>query len=102
MPRVTVKRFQPLDSLARRTRLQLAIRADAAMVPAIARELEGARGGNGVVRIQLRLATGGEANLIAGRDFILDAELTARIERVVGEGNADLRAQESPKLALVG
>ena len=102
MPRGTVKRFQPLDSLARRTRLQLAIRADAAMVPEIARELEGARGGNGVVRIQLRLATGGEANLIAGRDFILDAELTARIERVVGEGNADLRAQESPKLALVG
>ena len=102
MPRVTVKRFQPLDTLAKRTRLQLLVDvADAAHVSRIARELDGARGGNGVVRVQLRLASGGEANLIAGRDFVLDAELTARIERIVGEGKAVLSAQEPARLALV-
>ena len=41
MPRVTVKRFQPLDSLAKRTRLQLKVTIDdPALVPAVARELE--------------------------------------------------------------
>ena len=38
----------------------------------------------------------------AGRDYALDAELAARIERVAGEGSVDLSAQEPPKLALVG
>ena len=37
-----------------------------------------------------------------GRDYRLDAELAARIERVTGEGTVDLSVQEPPKLALVG
>ena len=70
--------------------------------PAIARELDGARGGGGVVRLTLPLSAGGEAIVIAGRDFALDAELQARIERITGEGSVDLSVQEPPKLALVG
>ena len=48
------------------------------------------------------LSTGGEANVVAGRDFALDAELAARIERIAGEGSVDLSVQEPPRLALVG
>jgi hypothetical protein len=40
--------------------------------------------------------------MLAGRDFQLDGELVARIERVTGEGSVDLSVQEPPKLALVG
>jgi DNA polymerase-3 subunit alpha len=50
----------------------------------------------------LPLTTVGEAVIVVGRDFALDAELAARIERIAGEGNVELSAQEPPKLALVG
>ena len=103
LPRVTVKRFQPLASLAKRSRLQMIIRvADESVVARIADELEAARGGNGLVRLVVRLAKGGEASLVAGRDFTLDAELSARIERIAGEDSVELTAQEPAKLALVG
>ena len=102
-PRVTVKRFQPLESLARSTRLQMTISlSDASVVPALARELEGARGRNGTVRLLLPLDCGGQAVVLAGRDFALCAELADRIERLVGEGKVELSTQEPPKLALVG
>jgi len=103
LPRVAVKRFQPLDSLAKRSRLQMVVGVDdAAAVVRIGQELAGSRGGNGLVRLQLALAGGGEATLLAGRDFALDAELAARIERIAGEGRVELSLQEPPKLALVG
>jgi DNA polymerase-3 subunit alpha len=102
-PRVTIKRVQPLTDLAKRTRLQLTVRAaDGAQVSAIVRELADARGANGLVRFILPLANGGEAVVVAGRDYALDAELAARIERIAGEGAVDLSAQEPPRLALVG
>jgi DNA polymerase-3 subunit alpha len=102
-PRVTIKRFQPLSDLAKRTRLQMTVRiGDAAMVDRVARELSDARGSNGVVRFLVPIASGGEAVVIAGRDFALDGELAARIEHVSGEGSVDLSAQEPPRLALVG
>jgi DNA polymerase-3 subunit alpha len=102
-PRVTVKRFQPLSELAKRTRLQMTIRvSDAAAAQLIARELADARGSNGLVRVIVLMGSGGEAVVIAGRDFSLDAELAARIERISGEGSVDLSVQEPPKLALVG
>jgi DNA polymerase-3 subunit alpha len=103
LPRVAIKRFQPLDTLAKRTRLQMEIRLPSAeLIAAVARELQQARGGGGMVRFLLPLATGGEAVVVAGRDFALDAELEARIERITGEGSVDLSVQEPPKLALVG
>jgi DNA polymerase-3 subunit alpha len=102
-PRVTVKRFQHLAELAKRTRLQMTVRvADAAGAQLIAREMADARGSNGLVRFIIPIRSGGEAIVVAGRDFPLDAELAARLERISGEGSVDLSVQEPPKLALVG
>ena len=101
-PRVTVKRFQPLTDLAKRTRLHMMVRVDdAAIVARLALELSASRNGNGQVRVSVPLAQGGEAELLIGRDFALDEELLARIERITGEGSVDLSVQEPPKLALV-
>ncbi|MDQ3245422.1 MAG: DNA polymerase III subunit alpha [Pseudomonadota bacterium] len=103
LPRVAVRRFQALDQLAKRTRLQMTVQlAIPQLASSIADALSTVRGGNGVVRLLVPLAEGGEALVVAGRDFALDAELAARIERVTGEGSVDLSALEPPKLALVG
>jgi DNA polymerase-3 subunit alpha len=102
-PRVAVKRFQPLESLAGRTRLQMLIRlSNPAQISQVATEIATSRGGNGIVRLILPLTEGGEASILAGRDFVLDAEIAARVERIAGEGSVDLSVQEPPKLALVG
>ena len=102
-PRVTIKRFQPLAALARRTRLQMAVRLSSGLAAAeLAPLLAGARGDNGTLRLRVPLASGGEAEILAGRDYALDAELAARIERITGEGSVELSVQEPPKLALVG
>jgi DNA polymerase-3 subunit alpha len=102
-PRVAIKRFQPLERLAKASRLQMELRlADAALLPAITRELEGARTGNGAVRCLVPISGGREATLVIGRDFQLDAELAARLERIAGEGSVSLSVQEPPRLALVG
>ena len=101
-PRVAVKRFQPLDRLAQATRLQMEVKVpSAAAIARISAELAEAQGGNGVVRFRVPLQQGGEAVIVAGRDFRLDAELAARIERISGDGSVDLSAQEPPRLALV-
>jgi len=101
-PRVTIKRFQPLDALAKKTRLQMIVRiTDQSAIALVVRELTQARGSNGKVELIVPIARGGEATVVAGRDFALDGELAARIERITGEGSVDLSTQE-PKLALVG
>jgi DNA polymerase-3 subunit alpha len=64
--------------------------------------MAGLRGSNGLLRFILPLKSGGEAVIVAGRDFTLDGEVAARIERISGEGSVDLSVQEQPKLALVG
>jgi len=103
IPRVTVKRFQPLDSMASKTRLRLLLTiADAAVIPQVAQELSAARGGNGSVRIVLPISNGRDATLVLGRDFALDADLAARLARMLGEGAVELSAVEPPRLALVG
>jgi DNA polymerase-3 subunit alpha len=103
VPRVTIKRFQPLADLAKRTRLQMTVRVpDGAMAERLVRELVDARGGNGLLRFVVPLSSGGEAAIVAGRDYALDGELALRVERIAGEGSVDLSAQEPPKLALVG
>ncbi|HEX6217644.1 MAG TPA: DNA polymerase III subunit alpha, partial [Sphingomicrobium sp.] len=102
-PRVAVRRFQPLDRLAQVTRLRMEIRLRTpAQAGELARLLADSRGGNGSIRFRVPLSGGGEAIVLAGRDFTLDAELGARIERLTGEGSVDLSAQEPPRLALVG
>jgi DNA polymerase-3 subunit alpha len=102
-PRVTVKRVQSLTDVARRTRLQMTVRVpDGGTATRIAQRLAGARGSNGLLRFIVPTGAGGEASVIAGRDFALDAELAAQVERISGEGSVDLSIQEPPKLALVG
>ncbi|MEA3058735.1 MAG: polymerase subunit alpha, partial [Sphingomonadales bacterium] len=87
-PRVTIKRIQPLTDLAKRTRLQMTVRVpDAATAERTARELANARGSNGVLRFIVPVVSGGQAVIVAGRDYALDAELAARIERISGEGS---------------
>jgi DNA polymerase-3 subunit alpha len=73
-----------------------------AMAGQLARELSAAHGGTGTIRLMVPIASGGEAVILLGRDYLLDAELAARIERITGEGTVDLSVQEPPKLALVG
>src|SRR5690349_2406445 len=102
-PRVTIKRVQPLSDLAKRTRLQMTVRVpDGRTAERLVRELAEARGGNGVLRFVVPMMAGGEATVVAGRDYALDGELAARVERITGEGSVDLSVQEPPKLALVG
>ena len=102
-PRVTVKRVQPLSDVAKRTRLQMTVRVqDGPTAARIARDLATARESNGTLRFIVPLASGGEAVVVAGRDYALDAEIAARVERLSGEGSVDLSVQEPPKLALVG
>ena len=75
--------------------------SDSSLAARIAREIADARGSNGLVRFIVPIGSGGEATIIAGRDYVLDAELAARLERISGEGSVDLSVQEPPKLALV-
>jgi DNA polymerase III subunit alpha len=104
LPRVTVKRFQPLGDLAKKSRLQLTLRiADPSLVDRIAAALNQRRGGNGLVRLIVdRRDGGGEVRLIAGRDFVLDEDLGQTLGRLVGEENIELAVQAPPRLALVG
>ena len=103
VPRVTVKHFQPIDSLAKKTRLQLDLAIkDAAALAALVPQLAAARGGNGLIRATLPVSGGREATLVLGRDFVLDADLAARLERLLGDDAVILSAQEGPRLALVG
>jgi DNA polymerase-3 subunit alpha len=100
VPRVTIKRFQPLDGLAKKTRLELSVAIpDAGLVAAVARDLH--HGGTGTIRATVPIE-GGEATLLLGRDFILDADLAARLTRLLGEGAVELSALAPPRLALVG
>ena len=62
---MTIKRFQPLSDLAKRTRLQMTIQvADMALIDWIIRELAEARGSSGLVRFVVPIASGGEAAIL--------------------------------------
>jgi DNA polymerase-3 subunit alpha len=100
-PRVTIRSLQNFESLSKRTRLQLEVEvADEAAVRRLAAALAGERGGSGELRLRIRLDRG-EAELLLGRDFLLDAELAARIERIEGMLSVRLSVAPAPRLALV-
>jgi DNA polymerase-3 subunit alpha len=102
-PRVTVRSLQLFEALSKRTRLQLEVEVeDAGALAALAALVGGDRGGNGELRLRTRLDGSGEAEVVLGRDFALDAELAARIERVPGVTAVRLSAAAPPRLALVG
>jgi DNA polymerase-3 subunit alpha len=101
-PRVTVRSVTGFDTLSRRTRLQLEISAnDPAALPALAELLAKQRGGSS--RVKLKVDHGcGEAELILGTDYLVDAEIVAQIERLAGITAVRLGTEPKPALALVG
>jgi DNA polymerase-3 subunit alpha len=100
-PRVTVKRFQPLDELARRSRVELTVRCpDQAALIGVLGELKSLPTGSGIVRLVVPVSDGREAVLLLPGRFAVDAELGARLERFAGEGAISLAAAE--QLRLVG
>ncbi|MGZ8347863.1 MAG: helix-hairpin-helix domain-containing protein, partial [Allosphingosinicella sp.] len=100
-PRVTIRSIQSFDSLSRRTRLQIEVEvADAETVRRLAAAVAGDRGGNGQLRLRAAHDRG-EAELVLGRDFTIDAELAARLERIDGVSAVRLAVVEAPRLALV-
>ena len=101
-PRVTVKRIQPFEMLANTARMVIEVGVgDPAAVASIARLFGGARGGRGELRLRAALPDGGEARLLLGRDFLLDAELAAQLETIDGVLDVAFRTSET-RLALVG
>jgi len=101
MPRVTVRSLQSFETLSRRTRLQLEIETeDPDAVRRLAAAVAGHRGGHGQLRLRTRFA-GGEAEIVLGRDFAVDAELAACLERLDGIAAVRLSVVEPPRLALV-
>ena len=100
-PRVTIKRIQPFESLAQASRLKLELRiGDAAPLAPLAALLARVRGGRGEVFAHVA-AGEHEAIVCLGRDFLLDAELKARIEALPGVADVALRGADPPRLALV-
>jgi len=100
-PRVTIRSLQLFESLSRRARLQLEVEVDD--VDAIRRLHEATadeRGGHGELHLRVKLDPG-EALLVLGRDFRLDAELAARLERIDGVVAVRLSVAPQPRLALV-
>jgi len=101
-PRVTIKRIQPFESLATSARVAIELNVtDAAAVTAVAQLVAGARGGRGELRVRAALPGGGEAVVLLGRDFLLDAELAASLEAVHGVTDVAFKTSEA-RLALVG
>jgi DNA polymerase-3 subunit alpha len=100
-PRVTIKQLQLFESLSKRARLQIEVEVeDCATLRRLAEALAAERGGIGDLRLRARF-DGGEAEVLLGRDFKLDADLAARIERIPGILSVNLSAAPAPRLALV-
>ncbi|MBX9814098.1 MAG: DNA polymerase III subunit alpha, partial [Sphingomonas sp.] len=101
-PRVTVKKLVPFESLAVGMPMLLdLVVEDAGGIAALAGLLSDARGGRGQVRARIAIE-GGAATLVLGRDFLLDAELAARIETLQGVRDVALGPAETGRLALAG
>jgi DNA polymerase-3 subunit alpha len=102
-PRVTVKALQPFEGLSKRTRLQLEIEVEGAdVLRRLSALLASERGGSGELRLRAPWL-GGQADVVLGRDFRLDADLAARLERMEGVSAVRLSVATSaaPRLALV-
>ncbi|HLZ78475.1 MAG TPA: DNA polymerase III subunit alpha [Sphingomonas sp.] len=102
-PRVTIRNIRPFEGMTTATRLRLDVTLDAPEgAAALAALLADARGGRGELHIFARLPEGGHAHLLAGRDFLVDAEMVAQMEKLPGVAAARLGSIEAPRLALVG
>jgi DNA polymerase-3 subunit alpha len=100
-PRVTIRSLQLFENLSKRTRLRLEVEVDEpGAIARLAAATASERGGHGELRLRLRLDRG-EAELVLGRDFQLDSELAARLERIDGVVAVRLSVAPQPRLALV-
>ena len=100
-PRVTIRSLQSFEGLARRSRLQIEVEvADGTALRLIAALVAGERGGTGQLKLRADLGFGA-AELILGRDLLVDAELAARIGRLDGVTEVRLAVADPPRLALV-
>src|SRR4051794_2843050 len=103
-PRVTVRGLQMFEQISTRARLQLEVEVEEpAAIARLAAAIAADRGGHGELRLKARF-DGGEADIVLGRDFVLDAEFAARIQRVEGVTAVRLsvvQAAGQPRLALV-
>ena len=100
---MTIKRFQPLEGLAKTTRLQLTLRvADASAVEPVARELSASRGGTGIVRFIVPIAGGGEADRLPAATIRSTPNSRRGSSGSPAKAASSSARQEPPKLALVG
>ena len=74
---------------------------DAAAFAPLARLLDDHRGARGEVRASVAVPPKGEAGVLLGRDYRLDAELAGHIEMIPGVRAVNLRMSET-KLRAVG
>jgi len=99
--RVTVRKVQPFEGMAKDVRLTLRLAvAEPPALAMIATQLVDARGGRCEVILDAPLPGGGEAELMLGRNFRIDGELAARIEGLPGVVACELKPTEQPRLAL--
>ena len=99
-PRVTVRGLQSFESM-QSIRLRVDVEtADPAAIPALAALVADERGGRGEMYLHAILPDRTCAELLLGRDFRLDAELVARIERLPGM-TARIGTVGRPQLAVV-
>jgi DNA polymerase-3 subunit alpha len=100
-PRVTIRSLQLFESLSKRARLQLEVEVEeASAIARLADAVAEERGSHGELRLRVKI-DGGDAELVLGRDFRLDAELAARLERLDGVVAVRLSVAPQPRLALV-
>ena len=100
-PRVTVRGLQSYDTM-QQIRLRVDVEtSDPAAIPALAALMADERGGRGEMYLKALLPDGSQAELLLGRDFELDAELVARIERLPGVA-ARIGTLGRPQLSVVG
>ena len=101
-PRVTVRRLQPLESLAGSARLKAEIVVnDPLALARLAEALAGARGGRSDIIVRTMLGDGREATVLLGRDFLIDGELADAMGEIAGVLSVSLANTEPPRLALV-
>src|SRR3546814_4291427 len=99
MPRVTIRNIQSFSFLSNSSRLVLQIDVqDASAVQAIAEILLQAKGGRCEVLLRGRLQDGKVVKIRLGRDFAVDAELTARVGAVPAIIHHELKAAEPLRL----
>ncbi|NNC71933.1 MAG: DNA polymerase III subunit alpha, partial [Sphingomonadaceae bacterium] len=107
-PRVTVRQFQHFEGLATARRMTLSVRVDepAALADLASAVAEGEEG-HGEIVLHAALPGGGDAHVVLGRRFQLDADLAYAIGNLPGISEAKLLAADAhgtenrPALALV-